>query len=140
MGRAWRPAAWAARRASASGRQPACRSRTSEGGRDAWRSSCLGTPLEARRIRARLRASLACGAARAGPFSGLVAGLTLGRAWCIRTEMVPWLGFGLAAALATISTPPANSRLTNISTLEHFRNSFNAGYGKVRLVLLLSPT
>ena len=39
-----------------------------------------------------------------------------------------------------ISTSRPAPKLTNISTVEHFKRSFNADAGKVRLVLLLSPT
>jgi hypothetical protein len=50
-----------------------------------------------------------------------------------------WLVAGLLA-LGPTPSPSTSPKLTNISTLEHFKNTFNAGQGKVRLVLLLSPT
>jgi hypothetical protein len=53
--------------------------------------------------------------------------------------MLSWLLAGLTA-IGPTPTPPPTPKLTNISTVEHFRNRFNAAAGKVRLVLLLSPT
>jgi hypothetical protein len=46
---------------------------------------------------------------------------------------------GLVLLGATAPSAPA-PKLTNISTVQHFKHTFNADVGKVRLVLLLSPT
>ena len=53
--------------------------------------------------------------------------------------MTPWLVAGLMS-FGPAPTPPTTPKLTNISTVEHFKRTFNADIGKVRLVLLLSPT
>jgi hypothetical protein len=42
--------------------------------------------------------------------------------------------------LAPLAIPSTTPTLRNVSTVEHFKHSFNADDGKVRLVLLLSPT
>ena len=53
--------------------------------------------------------------------------------------VLPWFAVGLTLLGPTPTSTP-RPKLTNISTVQHFKHTFNAGVGKVRLVLLLSPT
>ena len=52
---------------------------------------------------------------------------------------MPWW---FVAGLLAVGPDPARAtpKLTNVSTVEQFKRAFNADAGKVRLVLLLSPT